>query len=114
MEDICNCLHEDVVKSKKENILNDEVITDMADFFKVFSDSTRLKIINALIDTELCVCDIASIVESSPSAVSHQLRLLRQTKLIKFKKVGKVVYYSLDDDHIKEIFEKGHEHINEM
>lgn len=114
MEDICNYLHEDVVKSKKDTILNDEVIIDMADFFKVFSDSTRLKIINALIDAELCVCDIASIVESSPSAVSHQLRLLRQTKLIKFKKIGKVVYYSLDDDHIKEIFEKGYEHINEM
>lgn len=92
----------------------DEMIYDLAEFFKVFADSTRMKIIFALMDNELCVCDIANIVKTTQSAISHQLRLLKQSKLVKFRKEGKVVYYSLDDEHISQIVKKGREHIEEL
>lgn len=92
----------------------DELIYDLAEFFKVFADSTRMKIIYALMEKELCVCDIATIVGTTQSAISHQLRVLKQSKLVKFRKEGKEVYYSLDDDHIAEIVKKGREHIEEL
>ncbi len=92
----------------------DEIIYDLAEFFKVFADSTRMKIIYALMEKELCVCDIAKIVGTTQSAISHQLRVLKQSKLVKFKKEGKEVIYSLDDDHIAEIVKKGCEHIEEL
>lgn len=92
----------------------DEIIYDLAEFFKVFADSTRMKIIYALMEKELCVCDIAKIVGTTQSAISHQLRVLKQSKLVKFKKEGKEVIYSLDDDHIAEIVKKGREHIEEL
>lgn len=92
----------------------DELIYDLAEFFKVFADSTRMKIIYALIEKELCVCDIATIVGTTQSAISHQLRVLKQSKLVKFRKEGKEVFYSLDDDHIVEIVKKGREHIEEL
>ena len=92
----------------------DEMIYDLAEFFKVFADSTRMKIIFALMENELCVCDIANIVKTTQSAISHQLRLLKQSKLVKFRKEGKVVYYSLDDEHISQIVKKGREHIEEL
>ena len=91
----------------------DELIYDLAEFFKVFADSTRMKIIYALMEKELCVCDIAKIVGKTQSAISHQLRVLKQAKLVKFKKVGKTVYYSLDDDHIYQIYKLVKEHIEE-
>ena len=92
----------------------DELIYDLAEFFKVFADSTRMKIIYALMEKELCVCDIAKIVGTTQSAISHQLRVLKQSKLVKFRKEGKEAYYSLDDDHIIEIVKKGREHIEEL
>ena len=92
----------------------DELIYDLAEFFKVFADSTRMKIIYALMKKELCVCDIAKIVGTTQSAISHQLRVLKQSKLVKFRKDGKEVFYSLDDDHIAEIVRKGREHIEEL
>ena len=92
----------------------DELIYDLAEFFKVFADSTRMKIIYALMEKELCVCDIATIVGTTQLAISHQLRVLKQSKLVKFRKEGKEVYYSLDDDHIAEIVKKGREHIEEL
>ena len=92
----------------------DELIYDLAEFFKVFADSTRMKIIYALMEKELCVCDIAKIVGTTQSAISHQLRVLKQSNLVKFRKEGKEVYYSLDDDHIIEIVKKGREHIEEL
>lgn len=92
----------------------DEIIYDLAEFFKVFADSTRMKIIYALMEKELCVCDIAKIVGTTQSAISHQLRVLKQSKLVKFKKEGKEVIYSLDDEHIAEIVKKGREHIEEL
>ena len=110
----CTVLHEDVVNEVKKKIPEDEMIYDLAEFFKVFADSTRMKIIYALLENELCVCDIANIVQTTQSAISHQLRLLKQAKLVKFRKEGKVVYYSLDDDHISQIVKKGREHIEEL
>ena len=93
---------------------SDDLLFDIAEVFKVFGDTTRMKIISALLEAELCVGDIAEITNSTQSAISHQLRVLKQAKLVKFRKEGKTVYYSLDDNHIKEIFEKGCEHINEI
>ncbi len=94
--------------------MNEEKINSLALFFKVFSDSTRLKIIYALLDKELNVCEIASNINISQSATSHQLQFLKLSKLVKYKKIGKEVYYSLDDEHIKDIFMKGCEHIDEI
>lgn len=110
----CTVLHEDVVNEVKKKIPQDEMIYGLAEFFKVFADSTRMKIIFALMENELCVCDIANIVQTTQSAISHQLRLLKQSKLVKFRKEGKVVYYSLDDEHISQIVKKGREHIEEL
>lgn len=118
MEDFLNCeelvINEEKIKGVKEKIPSDDEIFDLAEIFKVFGDSTRMKIICALLEEELCVCDIANITNSTPSAISHQLRVLKQAKLVKYRKDGKTVYYSLDDDHVKEIYEKGREHIEEV
>lgn len=116
MEDICeiNIIHQDIVENVKNVMPQDDLIYDLAEFYKVFADSTRMKIIYALMENELCVCDIAAIVGTTQSAISHQLRILKQAKLVKYKKDGKVVYYSLDDEHIAEIVKKGHEHIEEL
>lgn len=116
MEDICeiNIIHQDKVDNLKNIMPDDELIYDLAEFFKVFADSTRMKIIYALMNEELCVCDIAAIVGTTQSAISHQLRILKQSKLVKYRKDGKVVYYSLDDEHIAEIVKKGREHIEEL
>jgi DNA-binding transcriptional ArsR family regulator len=118
MEENLECevisVNEEKVKEIKSKLLADETIFDLAELFKVFGDSTRMKIICALLEEELCVCDIASITNSTPSAISHQLRVLKQAKLVKYRKEGKTVYYSLDDNHVKEIYEKGREHIEEM
>lgn len=110
----CNVIHTDVIKKVKETMPSDEVIFDVAELFKVFGDSTRMKIICALLKEELCVCDIAAIANTTQSAVSHQLRVLKQAKLVKYRKEGKIVYYSLDDDHVSQIFMKGREHVEEM
>lgn len=118
METFFKCEEEvsniELVNQVKASLLTDEKIFDLAELFKVFGDSTRMKIINALMNQELCVCDIALITNSTPSAISHQLRVLKQAKLVKYRKDGKSVIYSLDDDHVKEIFEKGCEHIEEV
>ena len=100
------------IEKIKKKMVNEDVIFDMAELFKVFGDSTRMKIISALLQDELCVGEIAEITNSTQSAISHQLRVLKQAKLVKFKKVGKTVYYSLDDDHVRTILSMGMEHIN--
>ena len=110
----CAILHEKTVKKVKEKMPEDGLIYDMAELFKVFADSTRMKIIYALMEEELCVCDIANIVKTTHSAISHQLRILKQSKLVKYRKEGKEVYYSLDDEHIEQIVKKGREHIEEL
>ena len=92
---------------------DDEVLYELADLFRVFGDSTRIKILYALHDNELCVQDIANAVQLSQSAVSHQLRVLKDTKLVRFRRDGKTVYYALDDDHVRSILSLVMEHIEE-
>ena len=96
------------------NLLNEEKLIDLAELFKIFGDSTRIKIINILLEEELCVNDISKKINISQSAVSHQLRILKSSKLVKYRKEANMIYYSLDDEHIKKIFELGCEHINEV
>ena len=100
-------------KEEEQDLLYDDLIFEIAEVFKVFGDTTRMKIISALLQDELCVGEIAEITNSTQSAISHQLRVLKQAKLVKFKKVGKTVYYSLDDDHIYQIYKLVKEHIEE-
>lgn len=106
-------IHEEVVKKVETVIPKEERLYDLADFFKVFGDTTRIKILQSLMISEMCVCDIAILLHISQSAVSHQLKTLRSAKLVKFRKEGKTVFYSLDDDHIKTIIDMGLQHISE-
>lgn len=106
------CIDDECVQKVKTEMLNEERFYELADLFKVFSDSTRIKILWALSLGELCVCDIATSLGMSQSAISHQLRLLKQAKLVKYKKVGKVVYYDLDDSHVHDIFAQGLAHVD--
>jgi len=109
----CNVIHNDIVKKVKESLPAEETIFDLAEFFKVFSDSTRIKILSSLLVSEMCVCDLAAVLGTSQSAISHQLRLLKVFRLVKSRKAGKVVYYSLSDDHVKSIIELGLAHLSE-
>ena len=109
----CTVIHTDIVEKVKEKFIQEEKLFDLAEFFKVFGDSTRIRILYALSISELCVCDLSSLLNMSHSAISHQLRILKQSKLVKYRKAGKVVYYSLDDHHISGIFTLGLEHLNE-
>lgn len=112
--DICNCtvIHEDIVNKVKQVMPEEEKLYDLAELFKVFGDTTRIKILHALFESEMCVCDIAALLGMNQSAISHQLRVLKQAGLVKFRRDGKVVYYSLDDEHVQNIFEQGFAHIN--
>lgn len=101
------------VNKVKSKMPKEEMLFDIAETFKVFGDSTRMKIISALLEEELCVGEIAQITNSTQSAISHQLRVLKQAKLVKMRKEGKIVYYSLDDEHVRKIYEIGKQHIEE-
>ena len=103
-----------LIKEVKHKMPKEEILFDIAELFKVFGDSTRMKIICCLFQSQMCVCDIAQIINSTQSAVSHQLRVLKQAKLVKYKKEGKEVYYSLSDKHVEIIFNMALEHIMEM
>ena len=109
----CNVIHEDIVNQVRDKMPQEESLYDLAELFKVFGDSTRIKILWALDEAEMCVCDIAVLLNMTQSAISHQLRVLKQANLVKNRKEGKVVYYSLVDDHVREIFDQGLIHINE-
>ena len=109
----CNTIHEEVVNDVREHMPDEDILLDLADIFKVFSDSTRVKILYALFRAEMCVCDIAVLLGMTKSSISHQLRILKQAKLVKYRKDGKVVYYSLADEHVKTIFDQGLIHICE-
>lgn len=109
----CTVIHEDTINKVKKNMPDDEILYDVAELFKVFGDPTRTKIICALFQEEMCVCDLANLLVMSHSAVSHQLKVLKQTRLVKPRREGKIVYYSLDDYHIKKIFDYGFEHVTE-
>ena len=104
----CDTIHEDTVNDIKSKMPKDENLYDLAEFFKVFGDTTRIKIIYVLFQSELCVCDIAALLGMTQSAISHQLRVLKQARLVKYRKDGKVVYYSLDDEHVQTIFNTNH------
>lgn len=106
-------VHPDVLQGVRDALPDDELLYDLAELFKVFGDSTRIKILYALHDNELCVQDIANAVQLSQSAVSHQLRVLKDTKLVRFRRDGKTVYYALDDDHVRSILSMGMDHIEE-
>ena len=106
-------VHEDVVKAVSEAMPEDEILYDLAELYKIFGDSTRIKILYVLLEAEMCVCDIAVLLDMTKSAVSHQLKVLRDNNLVKFQKKGKHAYYSLADDHVKEILDVALEHINE-
>lgn len=109
----CNVIHKDVIEMVKETLPKEETLYDLAELFKVFGDSTRIKIICALFKSEMCVCDLSNLLNMSQSAISHQLRVLKTARLVKFRREGKVVYYALDDDHIKQIYDAGLSHILE-
>lgn len=109
----CTDIHEDIVNETKNKMPEEEMLYDLAELFKVFGDTTRIKILYALFSNEMCVCDIANLLNMTHSAISHQLRVLKQARLVKFRKEGKTVYYSLDDSHISQIFDCGLNHIQE-
>ncbi len=113
--DVCEIKSVDKAKvtSILKEMLTDDEARNLSETFRVLADPTRSKIIYALLKTELCVCDIASILNISVSAVSHQLRLLRNMRLVKYRKEAKMVYYSLDDKHISKLFNEGLKHIRE-
>ena len=107
------CVHQHTVDEVLSGMPGDETLYDLAELFKVFGDSTRIKILYALFEAELCVCDISKLLGLTQSAVSHQLRVLKGSRLVKFRREGKTVFYSLDDDHVRKIIGQGMEHINE-
>ncbi len=111
----CNCdvIHEDVVSEVKEKMQPKEDYIELASLFKLFGDGTRVQILHALEQGEMCVCDLAVLLGITKSAVSHQLKALRLAKLVKFRKEAQIVYYSLADDHVKQIIDKGFEHLKE-
>lgn len=106
-------VHDCVIEQVKKELPRQEDLKELADFFKVFGDGTRIRILYALLSSEMCVCDLAELLEMSQSAISHQLRMLKQMKLVKNRRDGKTVYYSLADGHIQMIMNQGMEHIRE-
>jgi ArsR family transcriptional regulator, lead/cadmium/zinc/bismuth-responsive transcriptional repressor len=113
--EICNCnvIHEDKVNKVNKYMIEDDLLLEAAELLKVFSDKTRIKIINALSISEMCVCDLANVLDMTQSAISHQLRVLKRERLVKYRKEGKVVYYCLDDGHVKKILDIALEHVKE-
>ncbi len=111
--DIDKIINQDAVTRLQEELPNEEILYDLAELFRVFGDSTRIKIMYALFESELCVGDIAAALGMTQSAVSHQLRVLKANKLVKFRRDGKTVIYSLDDDHVRSMLALGMEHVEE-
>lgn len=107
----CNIIHEEIVKNTLKNMADEDLFNKLAEFFKILGDTTRTKILFALDQNEMCVCDIANVLGMSKSSISHQLGTLRRSGIVKCRKEGKEVYYMLDDDHVKQLFEVGMEHI---
>ena len=106
-------VHQDVVNKVKQDMPQDETLYDLAELFKVFGDSTRIRILFVLFESEMCVCDIATLLQMGQSAISHQLRVLKQMRLVSFRRDGKTVFYKLADAHIQTILAQGMEHISE-
>ena len=114
-QSVCDChaINEEVVERVRNAMPLSSDFYSLANLYKMFSDNTRLRILWALSCEDMCVCDLAVLLGMTKSAISHQLKFLRLTNLVKYDKQGKVVYYSLADDHVKDIFEKGFDHIHE-
>ncbi len=114
--DVCDeyCIHEETIHLVHENMPNDEELYDLAEFFKIFGDSTRIRILSVLSQAAMCVCDLAETLQMKQPAVSYQLRILKQARLVKSRRDGREVYYSLSDDHVRGIIEMGREHIGEI
>lgn len=106
-------IHEELLKIVDEKLPKEEELYDLAELFKVFGDSTRIRILFVLFEAEVCVCDLAQALSMTQSAVSHQLRILKQNKLVKSRREGKSVFYSLADNHVRSIIDQGREHIEE-
>lgn len=106
-------VHEDIVKQVTEKMPPEEQLFDLAELFKIFGDSTRIKILYVLFEAEMCVCDIAQLLGMTQSAISHQLQVLKKSKLVKYRRDGKTVFYSLADGHVRTILGQGMEHITE-
>ena len=107
----CNIIHEDIIIDTKKKMLDDKMFLKVGNFFKIIGDDTRLKILYALDSNEMCVCDIANLLSMTKSAVSHQLSLLKENGLVKSNKVGREVYYTLDDEHVREVIEVACTHV---
>jgi DNA-binding transcriptional ArsR family regulator len=114
-EDVCQIkvINKKKVNKVKKQLMKEEIFLDISETFKTLGDKTRIKILYSLSKEELCVCDISTVIEMSTSLVSHQLRLLRDKKLVKYRKQGKSIFYSLDDDHVVELLKMAFEHVNE-
>ena len=106
-------VHEDLLKIVREKLPAEESLLDLAELFKVFGDSTRIRILFVLFEAEVCVCDLAAALNMTQSAISHQLNILKRSKLVKSRREGKSVFYSLADDHVRTIVSQGMEHIEE-
>ncbi len=106
-------VHEELLKTVRDTLPPEEELYDLAELFKVFGDSTRIRILFVLFEAEVCVCDLAAALNMTVSAVSHQLKILKQNKLIKNRREGRSVFYSLADDHVRTIVSQGMEHIEE-
>ena len=106
-------LHTELLNIINEKMPDDEKIFDLAELFKMFGDSTRMKILFVLFESEACTCDLAEVLKMTPSAISHQLKTLQRAKLVKSRRDGRTVYYSLADDHVRTMIEQGMEHIEE-
>ena len=114
-DEVCeiSVIHHDTVNKVRDVMPDEERILDAAELFKVFGDSTRAKIICALSVAEMCVCDIAALLSMTSSAISHQLRILKQARIVRSRRDGKIIYYSLDDSHIKQLFDTATDHLKE-
>ena len=106
-------VHRDIVEKVDAEMPDEEILYDLAELFKLFGDSTRIKILYVLFESEMCVCDLAQLLGMTQSAISHQLRALKQSKLVKYRREGKTVFYSLADGHVRTILDQGMEHISE-
>ena len=110
---LTQCIHEDVIRSVQVKMPDDQSLSQLADFYKLFGDCTRLGIIWALAESEMCVCDLCVLMKMKQPAISHQLRTLKQMHIVKYRREGKVVYYSLEDQHINKVLEVGRQHLRE-
>jgi len=108
-----NCVHTNLIESVRKKLIPEGQVNHLAELFKALGDPTRIRIMDALAKSEFCVCDLVELLNLSQSATSHQLRVLRNNHLVKYRKAGKMVYYSLDDSHVLALYREGIEHISE-